>query len=211
MYLELGCLTIPVIIKARRIIYLYYLLTRNNTDLLYRFFIAQNRNPSKGDWSEIIKQDLKDFNITESFEEIAKYKENTFKRKVHEAAKKFNLNQLKNNIKSKGSQLKYHKLETQKYLQGAFIEKEAKLLFKIRSNMLKVKHNFKNDFNKQNLHCEQCNNGSPDTQEHITMCSGLQHSKNLKYDDLFSPNIQKVKDALLEYKLLWKQKCELMK
>ena len=77
--------------------------------------------------------------------------------------------------------------------------------------MLKVKHNFKNNFNNLNLQCEQCNNGSPDNQEHITICSGLQHSKTINYDDLFSPNIQKVKTTLLEYKLLWKQKCELMK
>ena len=41
MYLDLECLTIPVIIKARRINYLYYLLTRPKSDLLYTFFISQ--------------------------------------------------------------------------------------------------------------------------------------------------------------------------
>ena len=36
-YLELGILLIGVIVKARRINYLHYLLTRNENEMLYKF------------------------------------------------------------------------------------------------------------------------------------------------------------------------------
>ena len=140
---------------------------------------------------------MKDFNINDSFDEIAEYKESTFKRKVHTAAQKLNFDQLKGNIKSKGSQLNYEKFETQKYLLGIFNEKDAKFLFKIRSNMLKVKLNFKNNFDESSLQCEQCNDGALDTQRHITVCSGLQHKNIIHVEDLLSSNLMKVKSTLL--------------
>ena len=37
-YLELGILPIGVIIKARRINYLHYLVKRNQSEMLYKFF-----------------------------------------------------------------------------------------------------------------------------------------------------------------------------
>ena len=40
-YLELGILPINVIVKARRINYLHYLVTRNQSEMLYKFFITQ--------------------------------------------------------------------------------------------------------------------------------------------------------------------------
>lgn len=47
---------------------------------------------------------------------------------------------------------------------GALNEKNAIFFFKIRTNMLGVKLNFKNNYDESNLQCEHCNNGSPDTQ-----------------------------------------------
>ena len=58
LYLELGIIPLIDIVKCRRVIYLHYLLTLPKDQLLYKFFQAQLRNPSKGDWCETVKKDL---------------------------------------------------------------------------------------------------------------------------------------------------------
>ena len=62
LYLELGCLDIKTIIKARRINYLHTILIRDE-GMLRRFFQAQWNYPSPGDWTEQVKMDLIDFGI----------------------------------------------------------------------------------------------------------------------------------------------------
>ena len=47
------------------------------------------RNPSKGDWIYLVKDDLKDFNISESFDEISEMSEYAFKKRVAIACKKY--------------------------------------------------------------------------------------------------------------------------
>ena len=58
LYLELGLLPIQQIIKARRIIYLHYILTSDENAMLYKFFKAQFESPVKEDWSEQVIKDL---------------------------------------------------------------------------------------------------------------------------------------------------------
>ena len=54
------------------------------------------RNPSKGDWTEIVKADLIDFNIIESFDELSKIKKEAFKNKIKAACRKFTFEKLLN-------------------------------------------------------------------------------------------------------------------
>ena len=77
-FLELGILPISIIIKARRINYLYYILSRNKDEMLSTFFSTQWNNPSRGDWSEQIKVDLNDFGIDCNFEEIKSKSKDSF-------------------------------------------------------------------------------------------------------------------------------------
>ena len=94
LYLELGLIPIENIVKCRRIIYLHYILTQDKNQLIYKFFQAQLRNPSKGDWSEMVKKDLTDFNISYTFDEIAKMKSEYFKTKAKKACKTYTFNKL---------------------------------------------------------------------------------------------------------------------
>ena len=55
-YLELGIMPIGVLIKARRINFLHYLLSRDEEEMLFQVFITQWRNPCKGDWTETAKK-----------------------------------------------------------------------------------------------------------------------------------------------------------
>ena len=64
LYLELGCLNIGTILKARRINYLHYLMSTKETEMLHKFFQAQWKYPTKNDWTEQTKTDLEDFEMT---------------------------------------------------------------------------------------------------------------------------------------------------
>ena len=89
LYLELGILPLKMIIKGRRIRYLYYLINRNENEMLFKFLNAQWNMPVKNDWTIQVRQDLKDLNISEDFSVLKKYKKNAFKKMVKEKLKKY--------------------------------------------------------------------------------------------------------------------------
>lgn len=64
-------------------------MTSNPKEMLYKVFTAQIRSPTNGDWPQIVKQDLDDFNIKLSFQEIKSMKNEKFKNIVKEACKKY--------------------------------------------------------------------------------------------------------------------------
>ena len=216
LYLELGLIPLSDLIKCRRILYLHNILTRNEDQLLFRFFKAQNRNPSKGDWSEIVKQDIADFSLNLTFDEIKRLKYAKFKTIVKKACKIYTLNRLlliKSSHK-KGENLQYSKLETNQYLLSNKITvSQALLLFKIRSRMLDVKMNFKEKYQNDNmlLQCDICTDGKLDDQSHVPVCSGLVKNQNIQfeYSNLFSKNNTTLKKAITEYEAAWNEMCAL--
>ena len=68
--LELGLISIPTLIKARRINYLHYLATRSESEMLFKFFKAQWTYSGKDDWTRQVKLDLRDLQISEDLEFI---------------------------------------------------------------------------------------------------------------------------------------------
>ena len=63
LYLELGCIPIRYIIKARRLLFLQYILKRNKNETISKVFWAQKENPVKNDWWLQVEQDLKEFQL----------------------------------------------------------------------------------------------------------------------------------------------------
>ena len=63
LYLELGCLPLRYIIKARRINYLHYLANLKENELLYNFYKAQLNSPGKGDWITTVKDDIENIGL----------------------------------------------------------------------------------------------------------------------------------------------------
>ena len=55
-------------------------LTKKAATMLKRFFMAQWKYPSQGDWTEQIMLDLDEFNISREKEEIESYSTYSFKR-----------------------------------------------------------------------------------------------------------------------------------
>ena len=116
--LEFGALPLGVILKARRINYLHSILKSDQNGMLYSCFIVQWHNPSKGDWTELVKEDLDDFKIELSFENMQAKSKDSFKRIVKSKAKEYALKILleKKSLHSKMENVDYTELKIQNYL-----------------------------------------------------------------------------------------------
>ena len=60
--MEAWAIPIRFIIASRRLIYHHHILRRENNELVKRIYQEQVRNPTKGDYSELIKDDFKIIN-----------------------------------------------------------------------------------------------------------------------------------------------------
>ena len=200
LYLELGLVKIKYIIKARRILYLFYLLHCDDNDLVKKVLKAQQRNPVKGDWCLVVQEDMNDLgleNITwDEIENMSKYK---FKKQVKEAMIDTAFQDLidaKNKL-SKMKNLKYDKLELQEYLKSQEISlRQKKMLYKFRTRMINVGDNFGNKQSK----CFWCK-AAPDEQSHMYLlceklkqeCSQIaENRESVTYMDIFSDETDKI-------------------
>ena len=96
--------------------------------------------------------------------------------------------------------LEYDSLKTQEYLHSNDINiKMKKLLFKLRCHMIKVGFNY-----GKKIECPLCYI-EVDQQHHLISCfiikahnpSVLENVNNCQYSDIFSPDIQKLKNIAI--------------
>ena len=190
-YLELGIIPIGVIIKARRINYLHYILTRKENEMLYTFFKTQWHNETPGDWTQQIKLDLEDLGIPCNFEYIKSKSINSFKKLVKTKAKQYALNLLidKQKKHSKMKNLSYTELAMQEYFKIEGIStKQAQNVFKWRVRMAPLGENFRG--NEKLKMCPLCLS-HPDNQTMIFKCESLKNRMKMEceFEDLYSNNI----------------------
>ena len=92
LYLEMGCIPIGLIIKARRLNYLHYLVSRRENEMLHNFFITQWKYPVvRGEWKEQVKLDLSEFDIVEDLQWIKSKSKLAFHKMVKAQAREFTL------------------------------------------------------------------------------------------------------------------------
>ena len=60
--------------------YFQYLLKRNETDMISKFLKAQMENPNKNDWYLDVKNDLEEFGINFSQQELKSMSKHSLKR-----------------------------------------------------------------------------------------------------------------------------------
>ena len=109
LYLESGCYPIKFHIKARRIMYLHYLLNRDKNELVSKILNAQIIDPTRNDWHSTVTKDLEDLGLNYlDFEEIANIKKDAFKKIVKEKCDDLVLNYL---LKGNEEKTKLKKLE----------------------------------------------------------------------------------------------------
>ena len=95
LYLESGCTPIKFLLKAKRIMFLYYLLNRNKNELISKVLYAQKEDPLKNDWFSTVTEDLKEFGLDYlDMEDITNLKKDQFKKLVKEKCQESSLKYL---------------------------------------------------------------------------------------------------------------------
>ena len=88
MYLEMGMVPIPYLLKSRRLNFLYYILNESEESTLRRCFEIQSRAPVRGDWALSVREDLNDLKIKYSFSEIKQMTKTQFRKIVSDSVQK---------------------------------------------------------------------------------------------------------------------------
>ena len=115
----------------KRLMYLHHILSLEENRLVQQVFSAHLENPSKGDWTEIVKQDLIDYKIVEPMDKLAKMSKNAFKKKVSTACRQFSFEKLVSKKGSKSKLLTHTRLKTASYFMSTlFSTKESNFFFK---------------------------------------------------------------------------------
>ena len=70
LHLELGTLPIRFVIMTRRLLFLQYILQEQGDTLLHSFLVAQMEDTLKGDWWEVVQNDLVELKLDMSLSEI---------------------------------------------------------------------------------------------------------------------------------------------
>ena len=120
MYLEMSLSKVRHIIRGRRLMFLHYILGRSESDLV-QVYEAQKANPTKGDWYEVIKEDLSVTGLDKYDEEqIRKFSKDQWKNIVNTAIDNEAFQSLLSEAKekTKTKELKYTKLGLQEYLKS---------------------------------------------------------------------------------------------
>ena len=182
LYLETGCVPIRYILKRKRIMFLHHILTRDSNALINRVFWAQVQNTGKGDWCQVVREDLDMLGLKDlSFEEITKKSKDSLKILVDNRIKIVALEDLLNEKSTliKMSDLSYGNLEMQPYLYDDRLPTRLKQqLFRWRTKMVKVGWNY-----GKKEKCPICSS-SDDTQSHLLDCDELNaHSPNSDPDN----------------------------
>ena len=207
LYLECGAVPIRFIFMSRRIMYLQAILKREDSELLKKLYEAQKVNKTKGDFADLVSQDLHKLEVKENEEAIKNMTKVCLKKIVKNKVKEAALNYLISNKTSKTEKLNYKKLELQPYLKSpSFSESESNLLLALRTRTVRgIRADFPGMFPSRECPMPGCS--EEDTLPHLLTCTSLllqveeeQHRTN--YSDIFSSSLEQQLAVTRRYALL---------
>ena len=184
--------------------FLHYILSQREDSLIKMFFNAQVEKSTKTDWTTQVQKDLKELKVNLTFEDIRAMSKNMFKNHIKKKIETEAFIYLKSQIKSKGKEIEYEKIEMQDYLKP---ESELKIvekqdIFKMRTRMMNIKENMKRKHIK--FHCEACHLEGikiKETQKHVYKCKYLNTKvRQIKYKEIFGSKISKMKKVIKRMK-----------
>ena len=200
LYLESGEIPARFEIQKMRCLYLKNILSQDENNLLYKFFMLQLEGKSRGDWATTILADLKELNIKETFEEIKLMSKRQFTNILKSRIRENALNYLVGKQKSKGKEIMYNEIQMAEYLLPdnnlTVIQKQK--MFAVRNRMLEMLENFPGkDLN------EYCICGQKETIIHIYNCEILSDGEqyNYEYETIFNG---KIDDQIEVFKIVEK-------
>ena len=184
IYSELGTSPLQLTLRKRRLMYLWHIVNRNETELIHRVYNAQRFKPSKSDWLKMVHQDKIVLGINYSDDELKLLTKEYFKtflnNKVKTARREYLKSLQLNKSKSKYIQFKD---DPEPYINDPrFTKVQVQLLFSLRSRTYNCKDNFRVHYGA-NILCELCHL-SPCKQSHILSCSILLQNANISQNIL---------------------------
>ena len=193
IYLELGCLNIGTILKARRVNYLHYLVTEGQENMLSKFFLTQWKYPAEDDWTLAVKEDLTDFGFQSDLKWVKSKSEWAFRNLVRQKTKEYafyNFLEIREKEnRSKGKEIFYTELKPQNYLLCNELSTiQAQTVFNYRTRMANYKENYRG--NNGHMPCILCL-AHLDSQAGSFSCQviGENVQQEDKYSDIFTDNI----------------------
>ena len=176
--------------------------------MLSRVFHAQDQQPVKNDWSVQVKKDLEQIGLGEmSFQEIKSKSKETFKKMVKDRCSQLAFSELMKeaNTKSKMQNLKYDKLEMQKYLKSECLTTpQKKLLFKIRTRAVDTPDSY-----GRNEKCKMCN-VERDEISHVIECVVVkiacldEWQSDVKISDAYGDDVVKQRKLAVQFQKMWR-------
>ena len=173
LYHDTGKLDLGSLIKIRRLMYLWHILSRHKSELIRRIYTTQKITNSPGDWVRMVDRDKQQLDITMTDSEIQGVSKQSFKSYVTKKVKNEFMNYLKDKKRShkKSEYLDCQDIKPAEYIQSPRLSHTEKLLlFKLRSRTLDVKQNFKNQH--RDPWCLSCGLFQ-ETQSHLLQCPAL--------------------------------------
>ena len=209
-YLETGTLPIKNVLASRRIMFLHTILGRDKDEITRRVLEAQINNPTKADFIDLVKEDLRDIDEEFNIDNISQNTKTEFKAKIQKKIRATTLKQLTSTqmTHSKIRDIKYKELKIQPYLEsGIFTNTMVKTLFNMRSSMTRnIKNNF-SSMHRGNLGCKLCQEPDMiDSQPHLLCCVKLREHLNsgeleavnsVTYNDIFGSLVKQREVSLI--------------
>ena len=202
LYLETKSIPIRYILASRRILYLHNILQKDENEMIRKIYNIQKENPTNGDFSELVKQDMITIGLDINEDELMKIPKSRFKRIVKQKIQQqvFSyLNELKKKH-SKMENLHYVSFETAPYLKSPlFNSTDISLLLALRTRTVRgIRNDFGGLYNDK-LCPLKC--GDTDTLKNVLTCKSLlqKHSTteisngDIRYEDIFGADIKKQK------------------
>ena len=194
LFLEFGEIPGRFHIYKMKLHFLHQILTQKENSLMFRFFEAQRKNPTKGDWVSGINEALQICEINLTFSEIKHMKLSNYEGIVNKNIKICAFNYLKSQIRSKGSEIDYGEFLTlQDYLRPNDIltlaEQRALFSYRVRANELQ--YNTPGSGEKEFCICQEHL-----TNDHLYSCPVLNDTYTQEvpqYDAIFNGTLKQKK------------------
>ena len=200
LYLESGHTPARFEVKKIRLLFLQYILKESPDSRIYKFLQLQMKEPTRGDWATNCKQDLRDFQIEMTFEEIQSLSNIQFNRILKEAIKVKAFEYLMKKRGSKGLEIEYFGLQMAEYLMPNFenhsIDNKRKI-FEIRNRMLPISANFPSSKEDKICWC-----GQNENTKHIYICKyWCNESETTKFEMIYTDDMPQLSKVFKQYEI----------
>ena len=190
MYLELGISPVKYVEMKKRLNFLKYILNEDMSTMIRQVYETLKTDSRKGDFVNLIKQDMEELDIVITDEEIQSVTKVQWKKYIHEEVESLALKSLteENSQKSKTKHIQFDQLSMSKYLENNENTLLSQIIFSVRSGTMDIKS--WNEWNYQNILCVMCEK-SEENNNHFMTCALYGEEMDTPLEEIFGNEVDK--------------------